>query len=349
MATSPYRRQPPPFAVRCLLGVVMDGIMTPLGWILEKLGRANRMFQGFHQRNLRRLKKANPFGSYTPGPQDVFVATFAKSGTNWMMQIVTQLAWHGKAEFEHIHELVPWPDSEAFGPIKRFAIPIGLDYVWKASPEHKRAVKTHLNWEFIPFSEQARYIMVIRDPKDVFVSGYHFFKESVMGRGLSTETWLQLFQSDHFPIGGSWALNAASYWAERGRPNVMVLSFKSMKQDLEGTVRKVAEFLDIHLREEELSEVCSKSSFASMKRAEKKFEMWDLIPWRKHTPMIRKGVQGGSSEVLSLRQQREMDAYFMAELKRLGSDLPYAEFADITPGVESAEGVAAGPALRKSR
>ena len=299
------------------------------------------MFKSFHQRSLRRLKKANPFGNYTPGAQDVFVATYAKSGTNWMMQVVTQLAWHGKAEFEHIHELVPWPDSEVFGPIKRFAIPIGDDSVWKASPEHKRAVKTHLNWEFIPFSEQARYIMVIRDPKDVFVSGYHFFKQSVMGRGLSNETWLKLFQSENFPVGGSWAVNAAGFWAERRRPNVLLLSFKSMKRDLEGTVRKVAEFLDIHLSDEELREVCSKSSFAYMKRAEGKFEMWHLIPWRKQSPMIRKGAQGGSSELLSVQQQREMDAYFIAELKRLGSDLPYEEFADITPGVESAE-VAAG-------
>jgi hypothetical protein len=258
-----------------------------------------------------------------------------------MMQIVTQLAWHGRAEFEHIHEMVPWPDSEMFGPIKGFAIPIGNDSVWKAAPEHKRAVKTHLNWDLIPFSEQARYIMVIRDPKDVFVSGYHFFKNSMMGRGLSTDTWLQLFQSEHFPVGGSWAMNAASYWAERRRPNVMVLSFKSIKQDLEGTVRRVAEFLDIHLSEEAMSEVCSKSSFAYMKRVESKFEMWDLIPWRKHSPMIRKGAQGGASEVLSVQQQREMDTYFITELKRLGSDLPYGEFADITAGVESAE-VAAG-------
>jgi Sulfotransferase domain len=341
MATSTYRRQPPPFVVRCLLGVAMDGIMTPLGWILEKLGRAEGMFKSFHQRSLRRLKKRNPFGNYIPGAQDVFVATYAKSGTNWMMQIVTQLVWHGKAEFEHIHNLVPWPDSEAFGPIKRFAIPITDDSVWKASPELKRAVKTHLNWDLIPFSEQARYILVIRDPKDVFVSGYHFFKQSVMGRGLSNETWLRLFQSENFPVGGSWAVNAASCWAERRRPNVLVLSFKSMKRDLEGTVRKVAEFLDIHLSEEAMSEVCSKSSFAYMKRVEGKFEMWDLIPWRKQSPMIRKGVQGGSSELLSVPQQREMDAYFIAELKRLGSDLPYEEFADITPGVESAEGAAA--------
>jgi len=118
-----------------------------------------------------------------------------------------------------------------------------------------------------------------------------------------------------------------------------VLSFKSMKRDLEGTVRKVAEFLDVHLSEEAMREVCSKSSFAYMKSVESKFEMWDLIPWRKHTSMIRKGAQGGSSELLSIQQQREMDAFFMAELKRLGSDLPYEEFADITPGVESTQGV----------
>ena len=41
-------------------------------------------------------------------------------------------------------------------------------------------------------------------------------------------------------------------------------------------------------------------------------------------------AQGGSSELLSPEQQREMDAYFLGELKRLGSDLPYEEFADVT-------------------
>jgi hypothetical protein len=250
------------------------------------------------------------------------------------------VAWHGKAEYEHIHDQVPWPDSMAFPPMRNYAIPIQDDSAWKASPEHVRAVKTHLNWDLIPYSEQARYIMVIRDPKDVYVSGFHFFKESGMGQGVSADTWLKLFQSDNFPVGGSWAVNTAGFWAQRHRPNVMVLSFKAMKRDLEGTVRKIADFLEIRLTEDEMSEVCAKSSFAYMKRIENKFDSWDLIPWRKQTPMIRKGAQGGSSELLSVQQQREMDAYFIAELKRLGSDLPYEEFADITPGV--AEGVAAG-------
>src|SRR5690348_5981108 len=127
MPVSTYQRRPPPFAVRCLLGVFLDGVIKPVSWILDKLGRAAGMYQGLHQRRLRELKKANPFAGYTPGPQDVFIATYAKSGTNWMMQIVTQLAWHGRAEFDHIHCLVPWPDSTALGPMKHYAIPIQDD------------------------------------------------------------------------------------------------------------------------------------------------------------------------------------------------------------------------------
>ena len=66
MAASTYRRQPPPFVVRCLLSVLMDGIMAPVAWTFDKLGRADRMFKGFHQQNLRRLKKANPFRTIIP-------------------------------------------------------------------------------------------------------------------------------------------------------------------------------------------------------------------------------------------------------------------------------------------
>ena len=37
--------------------------------------------------------------------------TYAKSGTNWMMQIAHQLIYHGKGEYDHLHDLVPWPDT----------------------------------------------------------------------------------------------------------------------------------------------------------------------------------------------------------------------------------------------
>jgi hypothetical protein len=47
--------------------------------------------------------------------------------------------------------------------------------------------------------------------------------------------------------------------------------------------------------------------------------------------MIRKGSQGGSSELLSRERQREIDEHFRAELRELGSDLPYDDFCDAVP------------------
>jgi hypothetical protein len=305
----------------------MFAVMAPLMWTAERLGLIQRMLASANARQQRRLKKDNPFGRYVPTHHDVIVATYAKSGTNWMMQIAHQLAFHGQGEFDHIHCVVPWPDSAP--PLGKYAIPVDDPSVWMASPEQKRVIKTHLNWDLIPYSPDARYIAVIRDPKDVFVSNY-FFVKALGGPAIpSVETWFRSFVSENFVMGGSWAVNAAGYWAERHRPNVLVLSFKSMKRDLPGTVRKIADFMDVRVSQEVLDEVCAKSSFAYMKRIDDKFGVWKMTPWSSSGTMMRKGTQGGSSELLSPEQQRHVDAYFMAELKRLGCDLPYEEFADL--------------------
>jgi hypothetical protein len=49
--------------------------------------------------------------------------------------------------------------------------------------------------------------------------------------------------------------------------------------------------------------------------------------------MMRKGSEGGSSELITPAQAPRIDEYFIAELKRLGSDFPYAEFCRVSPGV----------------
>jgi hypothetical protein len=328
---SNYKRQPPPFIVRCFFGFFLYGVLGPISRLSDTLGRKDLILRRMTVSRIRGQTKANPFRNYVPTKHDVFVATFAKSGTNWMMQIAHQLAFHGEGEFDHIHCVVPWPDTQLMGPMRNYAIPIEDPSVWKASPEQKRVIKTHFDWEFIPYSHEARYIMVIRDPKDVFVSSYFFFvKDGFLNPIIrSVDHLFRLFLSENFPVSGSWAVNTAGYWAQRQRPNVMIVSFKSMKRDLRGTVRKVADFIGISASEDLIDLVCEKSSFDYMKRIDEKFRTWKMIPWKSEAAMIRTGKQGGSSELLSREQQRQIDAYFMEELKRLGSDFPYEEFCDI--------------------
>ena len=168
----------------------------------------------------------------------MIVMTFPKSGTNWMMQIAHQLIHHGKGEYDHIHDVVPWPDIETMpGFMRRYAIPLDQADGLESAPERKRVIKTHFNWDLIPYSPDARYIAVIRDPKDVFVSSYFFLRDGVYGAAMpKVDTWYRAYLSKNFMMGGSWGVNAAGYWAQRHRPNVLVLSFKSMKKDLRATV-----------------------------------------------------------------------------------------------------------------
>jgi hypothetical protein len=324
-------RRTPPLPVQIALGVVVDYVMRPLIKYNERRGKAVRLMSQVARRNHERMRKNNPLRGYVPGPQDVFVMTFAKSGTNWMMQIAHQLIHHGKGEYGHLHDVVPWPDTLAMpAPLRKYAIQLEDATHWRDAPEPLRVIKTHFNWDMLPHSDQAKYIAVIRDPKDVFVSNYCFVRDSVYGRAMpSVETWFQLFLSGDFPLGGSWAVNTAGYWAERHRPNVLIASFKEMKRNLRGTVKSVARFLNVDVDEDVIDEVCRRSSFEYMRAADRKFAMGKLIAWRKPGAMIRKGSQGGSSELLTPAQQRQIDEYFIAELARLGSDFPYAEFCEL--------------------
>src|SRR5262245_22371972 len=121
---STYKRKLPPLAVRCWIGIVA-GIAKPAIWCLERLGLTCRVVESLTARAPQRIAARSPFRRYVPTTHDVFVATYIKSGTNWMMQIAHQLAWHGKADFEHIHCVVPWPDTTALsGPMRKYAVPL---------------------------------------------------------------------------------------------------------------------------------------------------------------------------------------------------------------------------------
>ena len=328
----------PPLAVRCLMGIAMFGVAGPIIRILDRLGRAPSFLASMTNRRNQTAKSKNPLNNYTPTSHDVFVAAHVKSGTNWMMQIAHQLAFHGNGEYDHIHSVVAWPDVLMMGPMNHYAIPIDDPSVWMASPEQKRVVKTHLDFDWLPYSEDARYIIVIRDPKDVFVSSYFFFVKHgpFSFTRFSADTWLEVFLSSGMGVWSSWPVNTAGYWAARHKPNVLIVPFKSMKKDLRGTVKRVADFMGVRATGEIIDRVCQKASFDYMKQIDDKFRAWEMIPWKSTAaPMMRKGTQASSAELLSPEQQERIDRHFMSELKRLGSDFPYEEFCDVSPKLKA--------------
>jgi hypothetical protein len=346
-AMVPYKRTPPPFIAR-LFFATMLALMGPVFWLLQRFKIENKMFAAMRERQRKELATKNPFAGYEPTEHDVFVVTYVKSGTNWMMQLAHQLVFHGRGEFDHIHSVVPWPDTALMGPMQGYAIPLRDPRVWQASPEDKRVIKTHFRWEHVPYSPKAKYIIVIRDPKDVFVSSYYFFIKNgpFKSTNMSAASLLELYLSDQFFMGGSWGVTTAAYWAQRDKPNVLVCSFKEMRRDLPGAVKRVAAFLGVHASPDVLQRVAEQSSFAYMKTIDDKFSTGKFLSLGAPAAMMRKGTEGSSSELISPAQARRIDEYFMNELKALGSDFPYEEFCRVSPGVTT--GAPARPVMARA-
>jgi Sulfotransferase domain len=309
-----------------VMSIVFYGVIVPLNWVLTRLG-FDSLIVGLMNRAQARGRFAEVFHDYTPTAHDVLVCTYAKSGTNWMMQIAHQIAFRGNGEYAHIHDVISWPDMPARRG-RRMAIALTDTSVIEASPTKLRVIKTHLAARYVPYNSKARYLVVLRDPKEVVVSSYHFARGIAGPLMPSFDAWVDLFLTKRFPLsfGSSWAEHAAGYWALRNEPNVLVVFFRDMKRDLAGAVSRVADVLGVPLTSAESSAVVERSAFSYMSGIEHKFTPIPkgALPWGDGLKMMREGQVGRSGELLSPEQQRRIDAHFAAELAELGSDLPYA-------------------------
>lgn len=296
-----------PFATRLLF--------VPMRLML-RFGMVERVGKLFRSANAKR----NPeyFANYTPTVNDIIIATLARSGTHWMMQITLQIAHRGQADYTYIYDEIVWPEYFPNAVLQ-------LDEPIPPSSTGLRVIKTHLEQRFVPLNDVARYITVVRDPKEFFVSTYHFAPQAmeVLGwKQVTPQKWFELFMADLLPFD-SWSNHTASWWAHRDQSNVMVIPFNYLKADMTGYIDKISDFLGVELTADERANVIEKSSFAYMKEHNYKFSP---IPANtKVVDIVRSGKTGSGKELLSSEQMRAIDDKCKRDLHQLGSDFPYDE------------------------
>jgi aryl sulfotransferase len=265
------------------------------------------------------------WNDFTFRDDDVIVSTYAKSGTTWTQQIVSQLISRA-AEDLPVNELSPWLDL-------RIMPPEALEAV--AAQADRRVIKTHLPADALVISPKAKYLYVGRDGRDIVWSMYNHhsgFKDETYdmfnGPGLVGEplprpdpdirryfrTWLE---RDGYPFWSFWE-NTESWWALRGLPNVKLVHFSHLKADLEGEMRAIADFLEVDLPEAVWPRAVEHCTFDYMKANAERFAPLGGTPWEGGgETFINKGVNGRWRDVLS---PEESFAYERMALEKLGPD-----------------------------
>ena len=249
--------------------------------------------------------------SFRPRPTDVFITPYGKSGTTWLQQIVHTLRTRGDMDFDDISRVVPWLETS-------YDLGIDIHAEQKANP---RAFKSHLNWQDIP--KGGRYIVSIRNPKDVLVSGFRFMEGWFIEPGaIAIDEWAQqMFM--HPEEGKGYWNHLLSWWGQGEREDVLLLAYEQMKRDLTGTIRRVADFVGVALDDELLGLVERNASFDFMLTHKDRFddklmrersERLSGLPPGSDSAKVRKGEVGEHRQELSPEIIAGLDAIWQREI-----------------------------------
>lgn len=258
---------------------------------------------------------------------DIIISTYAKSGTTWMQQIISQLIFNGEAGLE-VAEMSPWIDLRV--PPKEVKIPA------VEAQKHRRFIKTHLPVDALVFSPKAKYIYIGRDGRDVLWSLYnhhlngneHWYGALNESPGLVgpkmgkpkdsiVEYFHDWLDKDGFPFHSMWE-NVNSWWEIKELPNVLFVHFGNLKSDMAGEIRKIAAFLDIPIDESKWEDILTHCSFDYMKENAAKSVPLGGAFWEGGAKtFINKGTNGRWKEILS---QEESEKYENIAAEKLPAD-----------------------------
>jgi aryl sulfotransferase len=256
---------------------------------------------------------------------DIVIGTYAKSGTTWTQQIVSQLIFGG-AEGVEVATISPWLDMRILPRAETRAM---LD-----AQAHRRFIKTHLPLDALVFSPNAKYIYIARDGRDVAWSAHNHFahvKDEFYSALNDTpgrvgppmprlpadvrQFFLEWLEGDGYPLWSFWE-NIRTWWEARHLPNVMLLHFADLKADPERKIREVASFLEIEVPEETWPAILDHCSFDYMKRHAEHVVPLGGAPWEGGAgTFINKGTNGRWRDVLTDRDNRR---YRMLAAEQLG-------------------------------
>eukprot|EP00794_Sanderia_malayensis_P014882 gene14882-16428_t len=269
-------------------------------------------------------------------PDDTFVLTWPKNGTTWAIEMVWRILHNSGSK--------PAEKTPAFMTVPFLEAPAIFDSLSTKPPGStmeelltrlesmpaNRVLKSHLHLELLPpkLLDECKTVFCLRNPKDTIVSYYHHQKllksQSFVG---DFESNFNLFMDDLVQYSSYWRYTVDA-WKLKDHPNVCLLFFEDMKQDLQSAIKKVASFLDKELTDAQVESLEDHLSFKSMREISGTVENGKKLgifveKTEKDAHFFRKGEVGDWKNYFTEEMNKKVDDEIEKHFKDIGLNFRY--------------------------
>lgn len=242
-------------------------------------------------------------------PDDVFLTSYPRSGNTWTRFLVGNLIYEKEpVNFLNVERLVPDMYKTS-------------DWVLRRRPR-PRTLKSHECLD----PRYPKVIYIVRDPRDVAVSNYHWeMKLRSVPENYPIEKFVPEWMNRRFwPRIGSWADHVNSWLSTRqGSGTFLLIRYEDLSTNTQQELRRVAEFLGIEATASRLNRAIELSSADHMRALEKtQGHRWVATTrTRQDKPFVRKASSGGWRSVLPQKTVAYLETHWGEIMQRLRYEL----------------------------
>jgi hypothetical protein len=243
-------------------------------------------------------------------PNDVFIVSYLRSGSTWSRFLLGNLV--------HENQAVTFANLDRFVP-SIVAVP---DRKLRKLP---RVIKSHECFD----PRYPRVIYLVRDPRDVAVSFYHYnIKTRHIPDGYPMDEFVKGFVAGktvaYADRLGSWEDHVLSWVRMRqGRDSFLLIRYEDLLATPEKELTKIASLLRIDPTPERISRAINLSSASQMRNMEK--EQWKKFNATKGSrpdiPFVREAKSGGWRKHLSPASVQAIEEAWGPTMQMLGYEL----------------------------
>ena len=241
-------------------------------------------------------------------PDDVFILSFPKSGNTWTRFLIANLIYpETPADFSNINRLTPDPEAMSKRELAKMPRP--------------RIIKSHQYFD----PRYPRVIYIVRDPRDVMLSMYHFQRKCrLIEDQFPLEKYATQFIAGKTSPYGSWGDNVASWLVTRqNRPGFLLLRYEDILEDAARELNKVVAFLQIPPDAERIANAVRRSAADEMRKLERsQAHLWSSTKsTRQDLPFVRAAKAGGWRTELPEEAVSQLEGAWGHLMTHLGYEL----------------------------